>query len=79
MRKRSRLAVRVRILLLLEKVPMNSLELSQRIDCPIEDVNEQLLYLEKKGRIERIRSEKFNENFWRLKKCGRQDSNLRTH
>lgn len=58
----------MRILLLLEKVPMNSLELSQRIDCPIDEVNEQLLYLEKEGRIERIRSEKFNENFWRLKK-----------
>jgi len=68
MRKRPRLAVRVRILLLLKKVPMNSLELSQRIDCPVADVNEQLLYLEKEGRIERIRSEKFNENFWRLKK-----------
>lgn len=67
MRKRPRLAVRVRILLLLKKVPMNSLELSRRIDCPVEDVNEQLLYLEKEGRIERIRSEKFNENFWRLK------------
>lgn len=68
MRKRPRLAVRVRILLLLKKVPMNSLELSQRIDCPLKDVEEQLLYLEKEGRIERIHSEKFKEDFWRLKK-----------
>ena len=78
MRKRSRLAIRVRILLLLKKVPMNSFELSQRIDCPIEDVEKQLLYLEKECRIERIYSEKFKENFWRIKKCGGQDSNLRT-
>jgi predicted transcriptional regulator len=68
MRKRSRLAVRVRILLLLKKIPMNSLELSQSIDCPLNDVKEQLLYLEKEGKVERMHSEKFNEDFWRLKK-----------
>lgn len=68
MHKKPRLAVRVRILMLIKKVPMNSLELSQSIDCPIEDVNEQLIYLEKEGRVERIHSEKFNEDFWRLKK-----------
>jgi predicted transcriptional regulator len=68
MRKRPRLAVRVRILLLLKKIPMNSLELSQSIDCPLNDVKEQLLYLEKEGKVERMHSEKFNEDFWRLKK-----------
>jgi predicted transcriptional regulator len=68
MRKRPRLAIRVRILLLLKKVPMNSFELSQKIDCPLKDVEEQLSNLEKDGRIERIHSEKFNEDFWRIKK-----------
>jgi predicted transcriptional regulator len=68
MRKRSRLAVRVRVLILLKKIPMNSLELSQSIDCPLNDVKEQLLYLEKEGKVERMHSEKFNEDFWRLKK-----------
>ncbi len=68
MRKRPRLAVRVRVLILLKKIPMNSLELSQSIDCPLNDVKEQLLYLEKEGKVERMHSEKFNEDFWRLKK-----------
>lgn len=74
-----RLAIRVKVLMFLKKIPMNSLELSQKIGCSEEDLKEQLLRLEKDDRIERIHSEKFNEDFWRLKKCGRQDSNLRTH
>jgi len=63
-----RLTIRVKILMLIKKIPMNSLELSQSIDCPLNDVKEQLLYLEKEGRVERMHSEKFNEDFWRLKK-----------
>ena len=68
MRRMPRLAIRVKILILLKKIPMNSFELSQRIGCSLEDLEEQLLYLEKEGRIERVKSEKFNEIFWRLKK-----------
>jgi len=67
MHKEPRLAIRVKVLLFLKKVPMNSFELSQRIGCPMKDLNEQLMYLEKEGRIERIHSERFNEDFWRLK------------
>lgn len=62
-----RLAIRVKVLMLIKKIPMNSFELSQRIGCPIEQLEEQLLFLEKEGRIERIHSEKFNEDFWRIK------------
>jgi len=68
MHKRPRLAVRVRVLMLVKKIPMNSLELSQSIDCPLNDVEEQLLYLEREGKVERMHSKKFNEDFWRLKK-----------
>jgi predicted transcriptional regulator len=68
MRRVPRLAIRVKTLMLLKKIPMNSFELSQRIGCSLKDVEEQLLYLEKEGKIERIHSEKFNEDFWRLKK-----------
>lgn len=68
MHREPRLAIRVKILLLLKKIPMNSFELSQRIGCPLEDVEKQLLYLEENNRIEKIHSEKFNQDFWRLKK-----------
>jgi predicted Rossmann fold nucleotide-binding protein DprA/Smf involved in DNA uptake len=62
------LAIRVKILSLLGKMPVNAASLSQRIGCPIEDVESQLLYLEIQGKLERLRSEKFNETFWKLKK-----------
>ena len=62
-----RLAIRVKVLMFLKKIPMNSFELSQKIGCPLEDVEKQLLFLEEEGKIEKIRSEKFKENFWRLK------------
>ena len=68
MHRKPTLVIRIRILSLLKKIPMNSFELSQRIGCPLERVEEQLKYLEEKGRIEKIHSEKFNEDFWRLKK-----------
>ena len=68
MHRMPRLAIRVKVLMLLKKIPMNSFELSQKIGCSIEDLQEQLLYLEKEGKIERMHSEKFNEDFWRLKK-----------
>jgi len=68
MHRTPRLAIRVKVLMFLKKIPMNSFELSQRIGCSVEDLQDQLLYLEKDGRIERIHSEKFNEDFWRLKK-----------
>ncbi len=68
MRKKPRLVIRIRILSLLKKVPMNSFELSQRIKCPLKRVEDQLKYLEDKGKIEKIHSKKFNEDFWRLKK-----------
>ncbi len=68
MRKKPRLVIRIRILSLLKKVPMNSFELSQRIKCPLKRVEYQLKYLEDKGKIEKIHSKKFNEDFWRLKK-----------
>ena len=63
-----RLAIRVKVLMFLKKIPMNSFELSQKIGCSLNDLEEQLLYLEKEGRIEKIHSEKFNEDFWRIKK-----------
>ena len=47
---------------------MNSFELSQRIKCPLKRLEEQLSYLKEKGKIEKIHSKKFNEDFWRLKK-----------
>jgi predicted Rossmann fold nucleotide-binding protein DprA/Smf involved in DNA uptake len=62
------LAVRVKILSLLGSIPMNSAGMSQRIGCPIEDVESQLLYLEIQGKVERLRSEKYKEIFWKLKK-----------
>jgi predicted Rossmann fold nucleotide-binding protein DprA/Smf involved in DNA uptake len=68
MKKLPRLAIRVRTLSLLEKIPMNAFELSQRIGCELDDLQEQLLYLEKEGKIERLHSEKFNEDFWKIKK-----------
>jgi len=68
MRKKPRLIIRIRILSFLKKVPMNSFELSQRIGCSLKDLEKQLSYLEKKGKIEKIHSKKFNEDFWRLKK-----------
>ena len=67
MHRMPRLAIRVQILLLLKKVPMNSLELSQRIGCSLEEVERECFYLKENGRIEEIHSEKFNEYFWRLK------------
>ncbi len=68
MHRKPTLVIRIRILSLLKKIPMNSFELSQRIGCSLERVEEQLKYLEEKGRIEKIHSEKFNEDFWRLKR-----------
>jgi len=68
MKRKPRLVIRIRILSLLKKVPMNSFELSQRIKCPLKRVEEQLSYLEKKGKVEKIHSKKFKEDFWRLKK-----------
>jgi len=68
MRRKPRLVIRIRILSLLKKIPMNSFELSQRIGCSLEDCEKQLSYLEEKDKIEKIRSKKFNETFWRLKK-----------
>lgn len=68
MHKRPRLAIRVQVLILLKKVPMGSLELSRNIGCPLEDVERELFYLKEQGKIEEIRSEKFNARFWRLKK-----------
>jgi hypothetical protein len=68
MHRRPRLAIRVQILLLLKKVPMGSLELSQKIGCSLEELERELFYLKAQGRIEEIRSEKFNMYFWRLKK-----------
>ena len=79
MHKRPRLAIRVQILILLKKIPMNSFDLSQRIGCSMEETERELTDLETKEKIEKIHSEKFNTDFWRLKKCGRQDLNLRTH
>ena len=68
MRRKPRLVIRIRILSLLKKRPMNSFELSQRIKSPLKRVDEQLKYLEKNNKIEKIHSKKFNEDFWRLKK-----------
>ncbi|NIO44889.1 MAG: ArsR family transcriptional regulator [Candidatus Aenigmarchaeota archaeon] len=68
MKKRPRLVIRIRILSFLKKRPMNSLELSQRIKCSLKRLEEQLKYLEEKGKIEKIHSKKYNEYFWRLKK-----------
>jgi len=68
MKRRPRLVIRIRILSLLKKRPMNSFELSQRIKCPLKRLEEQLSYLKEKGKIEKIHSKKFNEDFWRLKK-----------
>jgi hypothetical protein len=62
------IVIRIKILSLLEKMPMNSFELSQRIGCHVEDMEKQLLHLESQGKLERLRSEKFNETFWKLKK-----------
>ena len=68
MHKMPSLAIRVKILMLLKKIPMNSVELSKNIMCPISDVDKELLYLEKEGKIERLKSEEYNQIFWRLKK-----------
>jgi len=68
MRRKPRLVIRIRILALLKRIPMNSLELSQRIGCSLKDLEKQLSYLEENGKIEKIRSKKFNEVFWRLKR-----------
>ena len=67
MKKLPRLAIRVKILSLLAKIPMNSFELSQNIGCSQSELEEQLLVLEKNEKIERLRSEKFKQNFWKLK------------
>jgi len=68
MKRKSRLLIRIRILAFLKKRPMNSLELSQRIKCPLERVEKQLKRLEENGKVEKIRSTKFKQIFWRLKK-----------
>jgi predicted transcriptional regulator len=67
MKRKPRLVIRIRILSLLKKVPMNSFELSQRIKCPLKRVEKQLSHLEEKGKIEKMHSEKYKEDFWRLK------------
>ena len=67
MKKMPVLVIRVKILSLLKIMPMNSFELSQRIGCNQEDVQEQLMYLERNGKAEKLHSEKFNEDFWKLK------------
>ncbi len=68
MKRKSRLLIRIRILAFLKKRPMNSFELSQRIKCPLERVEKQLKRLEENGKVEKIRSTKFKQIFWRLKK-----------
>lgn len=68
MHKIPSLSMRVKILMLLKKIPMSSVELSKRFMCPIKDVEGELTYLEKEGKIEKIKSEEYDQVFWRLKK-----------
>jgi hypothetical protein len=67
MKKLPRLAIRVKILSLIAKIPMNSFELSKNIGCEQRDLDEQLLKLESDGKIERLHSERFKQDFWKLK------------
>jgi hypothetical protein len=70
MKKLPRLAIRVKVLSLLGKIPMNSFELSQNIGCETRDIEEQLIVLERDEKIEKLHSEKFKQDFWKIKnKC----------